>query len=342
MPRVVDVPDRDPVGIRRMAGAYRLSAAVAAFAELGVADVLAGGPRSAAEVASELGVHEPTLRRLLAALAGEGVVSEQDGRYGLTPLSRALCSNDPDHTRDMVRGWTALAEGYRAFGELAATVRTGVSGFRLAHGQPFHEYLRDHPDRAAVYGAAMESTVEDFQAAVDAYDFAQHESVVDIGGGYGGFLLCLTRTHPHIHGTVYDLPHVVEEAATRLAASGPSDRIACTGGDAFESVPAGADAYVMSTVLRCFDDEQCTRLLRSCRAAMKPGARVLLLEMMLPTGAPPPPHGVADLQALAVYGGADRTEGQWRSLLQSAGLSLLGVQPAELPYWWIVGVRAAD
>ncbi|HZS15306.1 MAG TPA: methyltransferase [Candidatus Dormibacteraeota bacterium] len=323
-----------------MAGAYRLSAAVAAFAELGVADVLAGGARSAAEVAAQLGVHEPTLRRLLAALAGEGVVSDENGRYGLTPLSRALCAGDPDRTGDMVRGWTALAEGYRAFGELATTVRTGVSGFRLAYGQSFHEYLRDHPDRAAVYGAANDSTVAGFQAAVDAYDFAQHASVVDVGGGYGGFLLCLIQTHPRVRGIVYDLPHVVVETARRIGEAGASERITCSGGDAFESVPAGADAYVMVTVLRCFDDEQCMRLLGSCRAAMRPGARVLLLEMMLPAGPPPPPQGLADLQALAVYGGADRTEAQWRSLLEGAGLSLLGVQPAQPPYWWIVGEAA--
>jgi SAM-dependent methyltransferase len=320
-----------------MAGAYRLSAAVAAFAELGVADLLVEGPRSTAEIAAALGVHQPTLHRLLRALAGESVVSDEDGRYALTPLSRALCSDDTDGTRDMVRGWTVLTEGYRAFGEMTATVRTGVSGFEVAYGQPFHTYLHDHPDRAAAYGAANDSTIEAFQDAIDVYDFSQITSVVDIGGGYGGFLLCLTRTHPHIRGTVFDLPHVVEAATDRMRAAGASDRITCVGGDAFASVPAGADAYVLSTVLRCFSDDDCVRLLSSCRAAMKPDARVLALELVLPAGPLPSTLGMADLQALMVYGGADRTEEDWRRVMERAGLSLLSVEPADAPYSWVVG-----
>ncbi|HEV7680347.1 MAG TPA: methyltransferase [Candidatus Dormibacteraeota bacterium] len=101
-----------------------------------------------------------------------------------------------------------------------------------------------------------------------------------------------------------------------------------------------ADAYVFSTVLRCCDDDECVRMLRSCRAAMKPGARVLALEMVFPAGTPPSPSGLADLQALMVYGGADRTEEDWRRMMEGAGLSLLGIAPADPPYSWVVAGAA--
>jgi hypothetical protein len=288
-------------------------------------------------VARALGAHAPTLRRLLRALAGEGVLREDEhGRFSLTALGECLRSDDPDHMRDMVLGWSCLRESYQAFAHLKESVMTGRSGFELAFRHSFHEYLETHADRAAVYGAAMDSTVEAFGEAIDAYDFSAMRKVVDVGGGGGAFLICLLRKYPTIRGVLFEVPSVIDRARLPEDLAG---RIQCIGGDATRAVPAGGDAYVLSTVLRCFDDERCVQILGACRRAMHPGARLLACEMVLPTGPLEPQRGLFDLQALTLYGGSDRDPTEWERLLARAGLTLEEITPADPPFSWVIGSR---
>lgn len=325
---------RDPGTLRQLAGAYRLSQAIAAAARLGLGNALAAGARDSESVAREMGAHPAALHRLMRALAGEGVLSEDEaGHFSLTPLGQCLRDDDPDGTRTMILGWSCLQEGYEAFGCLTESVLSGRSGFELAFGTSFHDYLAEHPDRAAMYGAAMDSTVEGFRAAVDAYDFSSSAVVVDVGGGKGGFLTCLLRRYPEIRGLLLELPSVIEN--TRLPED-VADRIECVAGNATAAVPNGGDAYVLSTVLRCFDDERSLQVLKACRRAMHPNARLLALEMVLNEGPLEPLQGLADLQALTLYGGGDRTPEAWNQLLARADLTLEQIQPADPPYSWVI------
>jgi hypothetical protein len=185
----------------------------------------------------------------------------------------------------------------------------------------------------------MESTVEEFRETVSAYDFSRFSTIVDVGGGQGGFLVAIIEHHPHIRGILFDLPEVVAEAPARLAPYPQREAIDIVGGDMFRDVPAGADAYLLSTVLRCFGDDQCRTVLGLCAERMAPGGHLLAVEMVLPEGIPPSPQGLADLQALAVYGGKDRTKAEWTTLLQQAGFTRPAFHPDRDPYAIIDAVR---
>lgn len=327
----------DEAQLRKLAGAYRLSQAIAVAAELRLADLVADTPKTADELAPEVGAHPPTLYRLLRALAGEGIFAEsEEGCFSLAPLGRFLVSRRPDSARAMIEGWRCLAEGYRAFGHLRHTVLTGEPGFVAAHGTSFYDYMDLHPERLALYDAATNSTVDSFIASVDAYDFSTVRTVVDVGGGLGAFLVCLCQRYPSVRGVLFERPSVIASAGKAIMATGFADRITCEAGDLFHQVPPGADAHVMITVLRCFDDVHCLAALRACAAAMPHHGRLLVLEMVMPSKVAPD-RGLADLQALMVYGGADRTETEWARLFGDAGLQLSAVLPTAPPYSWLEG-----
>ena len=329
--------DRDPATLRRLAGAYRLSQAIAAAGSLGLADTLSTGPLESDEVARRIGADPVALRRLMSALAGEGVLAvDADGLFSLTAVGECLRSDDPDATATMILGWSCMREGYEAFAHLHESVLTGRSGFELRFGQSFHDYLESHPERAGAYLAAMDSTVEAFEAAVDTYDFSPFATVVDVGGGGGAFLTCLLRRHPHIRGVLFEVPSMIARASVPADVA---DRIELVAGDATDAVPPGADAYVLSTVLRCFDDAGAVRLLSACCEAMHDASKLLACEMVTPSGPPEPMRGLADLQALTLYGGGDRDRTRWEQLLTAAGLALELLQDADPPYSWVVASR---
>jgi hypothetical protein len=318
--------------LRGIAACYRLSQLVYACASLGVADALAEGPQTAEQVAGKIGAPAATVFRLLRAAASEGVIEARTGRYELNAFSRQLVSGAEESLREFILGWSALRVGYLAFGYLDQAVRAGASGTELAFGQRFHDYLRSHPGEAKHYEAAMESTVAGFRAAAAAYDFSRFGKIVDVGGGQGAFLVAIRQRCPHVEAVLFDVPGVVAKAPARLAPYPEGRDITIVGGDMFSGVPPGADAYLFSTVLRCFGDDECVRVLQLCREAMRPDGRVLAVEMVIPEGIPPSPQGLADLQALVVYGGKDRTKAEWAALMAAAGFGRPQFHPADDPY----------
>lgn len=330
----------DPGQLLDIARSYRLSQLVYACAELGVADMLAERPLTSGEVARGLEADAALVSRLLRAAASEGVISFADGRFGLNDFSRQLRSAGEGSMRDFVVGWLTLRPGYIAFAHLDEAIKTGRSGLELAFGERFHAYLRTHASDAARYESAMGSTVDGFRAVAGAYDFSRFPVIVDVGGGHGGFLAAIIERHPHVRGILFDLPDVAAGAADRLASFPHRDAISIAGGDMFCDLPAGADAYLFSTVLRCFDDDECRKVLSLCADRMAPGGHLLAVEMVLPEGIPPSPQGLADLQALVVYGGKDRTRAEWAALLQQAGFASPQFHPADGPYAIVDSVRA--
>jgi O-methyltransferase domain/Dimerisation domain len=297
-----------------------------AAVELRIADRLADGPRSAAQLADAAEAHEPSLRRLLLALTGLGIVAQlESDRFELTETGRPLIDGAPDSMRALFR-LLCGPEKLRAWEALVPSVRTGHSAWELAHGMPVFEYYGKHPELAAIFNAAMaEHTRDAAPAIVAAGDFSRFRSVVDVGGGDGTLMTAILEAEPDLEGVVFDVPEALGE---------PTDRCRFVAGDFFASVPVGADAYLLKQVLHDWPDEPATAILRSCRAAMRPDSRLLILDRMLSDRV-----GPDDLQPLLVdvlmmvaTGGRERTEREFRDLLAAADLELLSVSEALSPF----------
>jgi hypothetical protein len=329
----------DPSALLKTAGLFRLSQAIYASAALGVADHLAGGALSAAELAAAVNADTEGLRRLMRALSSEGVFTEfEDGRFGLTPASRLLLSGTG--AREMVLGWSAFPPTYNAFGKLVDSVRTGRNAFELANEKDFHQYLAENQGAARAYDAATAETVEAFEGVVGSYDFGGIRTVVDVGGGTGNFLSAILRQHRDALGVLFDLPAVIAGMEPGKLPQDVEGRITIVAGDFFrDPIPPG-DAFVLATVLRLFDSDLAAQLLMRIRGSMNDGAKVLLLDFVHPPGPLVAPYGLADLSAMAVYGGRDRSAQEFAELFTAAGLRFTRVVETGEVHKWVEGISA--
>ena len=273
-------------------------------AKLGIADVLAGGPRTGAEVAAAVGADPDLLTRVLRGLALEEVLAEVGGgRFALTELGKRLRSDVPGSIKGpmVVRGELY----YRAAAGMLAAVRHGGTAFEQVYGDRFFEYLGRHPEQEAVFQGSMTGRSEQEAGdVVAAYDFGGLGRLVDVGGGYGILLGTILR----------------------------ADRCRLVAGDFFASVPAGADAYLLSRVLHDWADDDARRLLATCRSAMPPGSRLLVVEALLPERARDQPAVIRmDLHMLVLLGARERTEAQYRRLLAETGFQVERVIPTGSP-----------
>jgi O-methyltransferase len=307
-----------------------------AAAELGIADRLAEGPKSCAELSD--GAHEPSLRRLLLALAGLGIVRQIDrDRFELADAGRPLRAEAPDSANALVR-MLCGPEMWRSWGELLASVRSGELAWDRAHGMPVFEYYGRHPESAATFNAAMaEHTRDAAPGILAAGDFSRFRTLVDVGGGDGRLVAEILRAEPELEAVVFDVPEGLAAAPGTLAAAGVAGRCRVETGDFFVAVPADADAYVLKQILHDWDDGRAIAILRNCRAAMAPGARVLIVERTLREPVTPADREplLVDMLMLAVTGGRERTEREFRDLLHAAGLSATRVT-VPLPFGYRV------
>jgi hypothetical protein len=321
-------------------GGYYLAQALFVVARLGIADRLADGPEHAGQLARVTRTHARSLHRLLRTLASCGIFAEDDaGRFRLTDLAGWLRGDVPGSLRE-----EAIAVGethYAAFGELLHSVRTGRPGFDRAFGMPWFDYLAANPEAARSFDAALAGLRSQATAALlDAYDFSEVTTLVDVGGGTGALLAAVLARHPSVRGTLFDLPHVVERAGEHLRAAGVADRCALVGGDFFASVPADGDAYLLRHVLHDWDDDKALRILASCRRAMDDSARLLLVESVIEAGNEPSLGKSLDLVMLALTGGTERTEPEYRELLEASGFRLARVVPTPAQVHLIEAVPA--
>jgi hypothetical protein len=301
-------------------------------AQLGLADRLADGPKEAHVLASQTGTHAPSLHRLLRALASIGVVDEREpGYFALTPLGSQLRTGVPRSLRSLA----LLYGGDRAWhcwGGLLHSVRTGETAMQHLYGQGSFDYLAAHPDQAAVFNHAMsELTYEVAQAVAAAYDFTQFRSIVDVGGGNGMLMTAVLASAPVARGIVFDLPAGNAEAARQLAAAGCRDRCDVVEGDFFHSVPNGADAYILKSIIHDWDDDRSVAILRNCCKAMSAGSKLLLVERLMPMQMNSKPShrrmAMLDMNMMAMPGGRERTEPEYRALLSAGGFRLSRILP---------------
>lgn len=303
------------------------SRAVYTAARLGVAEALAEGPKSAADLATQLDVDADALRRLLRALASLGVFVERAGRFEHTPMSERLVKDRAGSMRSL-----ALAIGgapYRVWGELPRSIKTGKPAFEHVFGAPFFDYMAQNEDAQRAFDQAMvEQSSLAHAAIVAAYDFSGFGTIVDVGGGVGALMERILRKFPGPRGVIFDQPQVVSKARARLSQTDLAPRLTFTEGSFFESVPEGGDAYVLAMIIHDWNDADAAAILRNVGRAMAPGARVLLSELLIPPGNSPFFGKLLDLDMLVTLGGKERTAEEYRALFADAGLTLTRFVPA--------------
>jgi len=317
-----------------MISAYWTSQLVFVAAKLGIADVLANGPRTAEQIAKQVGAHAPYLYRALRALAGLGVFAEDaKGRFRLTPLAQTLRSDRPGSLHAFARMLVA-DYNWRPWGALVHGIETGESPFEHVHGEPIFAWLAAHPDEERTFSASMASISGTENAAVAAaYPFGKLGRLVDVGGAHGHLLAAILRKHRKLRGVLYDQPQVVAaaEKAGFVTAPGIRERCERVGGSFFESVPTGADGYLMKYILHDWDDAKCLAILRHCREAMAPGGRVLAVEHVIPKGNSFDWAKLLDINMMVAPGGQERTREEFRALFAGAGLKLVRVHATASP-----------
>lgn len=317
-----DLWERSPSAqLHDMATGYRDTQALYVVAKLGVADHLVDGPRTAEDLARELGVQPRALFRVMRTLAGRGVFTQDaSDRFGLSELGAPLRSDHPETIRHALIMHGELH--YQAAGALLHTVRTGETGFEHLYGKGLFDYLAGHPEDSATFNAAMADSSGVWASPIKDFDFDGRKVIVDIGGGKGTLLAALLEKNRHLRGILYDLPQGVAEAPEYLRSRGVAERVEIRTGDAFRSIPTGGDVYVFSRVLHDWPDEKARVLLANARKAMTTGDLLLLWEAVVPRGSAPSSTKNIDLTMLFLLGGAERTEAEWRTMLAATGFAL--------------------
>jgi hypothetical protein len=315
--------------LNRLAEGFVVAQLLYAAARLGIADVLASGPQTAAALARAVGADPALLHRLLRGLVVEEVLDEDgQGRFSLTPLGACLREDAPGSLRAAVLLRGSLL--YRAAPGLADTVVDGTAAWDHAYGEPFFEYLGRRPDDEARFQASMADRAgREAADVVAAYDFRRYHRLVDVGGGPAILLAAVLRAAPALEAVLLDRPATLQRAQAHLEREGVAGRARCVAGDFFVSVPEGADAYLLSRVVHDWDDADALRILTVCRTAMRPDSRLLLADAILPERARDLPEAIRmDVLMLMLFGRAgERDEASFRRLLDEAGFRVEDVVP---------------
>ena len=332
---------RAAADLYRLVDGYKITQAIHVAAVLGVADHIAAGRCTSDEIAHAVGAHSPSLYRLLRTLAAIGVLHEDDDRrFSLAPMGETLRS-DAELPLAPFAVMTGQAYYWQTWGQLLHSVTTGENAFRAVHGVGSWTYREQHPDQNAIFNAAMTANARRVDPAVaDAIACDGVRRVADIGGGQGSLLVALLERHPRLRAVLFDRASVVTSAAPAVAAANLTDRLDIVGGDMFESVPLGCDAYILKFIIHDWDDEAAVRVLRTCRRAMHPGARLFIVERLIGQPNEQLAAKLSDLNMLVGPGGRERSADEFAALLDAAGLRLVRVDATTSDLSVIVGAPA--
>jgi hypothetical protein len=310
---------------------HRVTAVIYVAAKLGIADLLVDGPKSALELARLTETHERSLLRLMRALVKLAICTEaSDGRFGLTNVGIHLAASS-EHS---MKAWVLLEGGpLRAgWGELIESIRTGKTADELRGlGSERFEVLAKTKDAGLFNEAMLSMTRMSVPAVLSAYDFSGISTLMDVGGGLGELMSAILKKYPSMRGIVFDLPHCAARARKNFSDAGVADRCEFVAGSFFESVPTGADAIIMKSIIHDWNDERCVRILQNCRRVLAPGARLMLIDKVMPEKVEPGGGDLFvfldDLNMLRGPGGCERTPSEFRALLAEGGFSMRRIVP---------------
>lgn len=318
-------------GLVEMAMAYSRSRVVCAAARLGIADALGDEERSVAQLAERCQADPDALYRLLRALASIGVTEETaPERFRLTPFGKPLRRDDPQSVWAAVVFWADLLAD--SWSLLTDCVRTGKPASQVRDANVPSRWSQD-PEADSIFRAVMGTAhAADYAPIARAWNFSGAQLVADLGGGGGGLLLSVLEFNPHLRGMLVDRQASIDAAKSRFANDKLSSRCDLITADLTQAVPAGADVYLLKHVLHGYRDPDAVTVLRNCRAVIPQNGRLLIIEFVLPpvvSQADPQLEGrlMSDLNMLCVTGGRERSEREWKRLLEAAGFVLTRVHP---------------
>jgi trans-aconitate methyltransferase len=310
-----------------MAMGFGPSCVLCAAARLGVADALGDAGRSASEVATACNADPSSMYRLLRAMAALGLLNETSPQhFRLTELGRPLRKDVPDSAWAAVVFWADLLANF--WSQLGECVRTGKNGAHVMEQAGIPSRWSQEPDAGSIFRAVMgTSPAEDYAPIADAWPFPASGVVADLGGGGGSLILAILERYPNVRGMLVDRDASIEAATARFQALSLADRCELIAADLSETVPPGADVYMLKHVLHGYTDDKAVALLRHCRDLVPPNGSLLVIEFVLPdvVSGPSPElvsRFMSDLNMLAVTSGRERSEREWRQLLEDAGFTL--------------------
>jgi SAM-dependent methyltransferase len=313
--------------LRQAIEAYHASALAYAAVKLGLPKKMGARPWTNEALAAELGLSAPHLLRFLRALVTLGICGERpDGSFTLTRLGEALKPGSPSRLGDKVM--IVVEQYWGPWADLTQSLRSGEPAFEHLFGTDVWAWRNENFRGGDVFAAYLAG--ETFAVAgpiIEALDLAGVGRVADIGGGHGGLLAAILTAHPGMRGILFDLPETIIGAKKLLKSHGVSERVTLVGGDFLAEIPVEADLYVLKSVLQHWDDVAARAILESCRDAMPPGAKLAIVERLLPEQAQDDPSAVMlDLHMMVITGGRARTLQEFERLLSQAGFSISTVR----------------
>jgi hypothetical protein len=338
---MAETPARPTLALREMLDGYRVTQAIHVAAVLGLADLMAAGPRTSDELAVSTATNPGALYRLMRALAAAGVFHEEDGqRFSLTPIGDCLRRDAPESAY----GWAMFVGSeyhWKVWRGLEQSVRTGETAAGHVLGTDVWTYRQQHPKLGVAFDLAMESNSNHQVATLlPIFDFGRFATIVDVGGGTGFFLAAILSRHPGARGVLFDQPQVVAGAPAVLERAGVADRCEVIGGDIFQAVPEHGDAYVLKSILHDWNDQDSLAILRTCRRAMTDGAALLVVERDLGGPNDRLENKLSDLNMLTGPGGRERSQRDYAALLEAAGFEWVGYTASESSHGIHQGVAA--
>ncbi|MEI6515538.1 MAG: methyltransferase [bacterium] len=298
-------------------------------AQLGIADILAKGPLPIEELARETQTHQPSLYRVMQALAAFGVFAEaKNGTFEMTWRARQLQSG----VEGSVRAWTiwiGAQQNWTGLDSVLESVKTGKSSFKLVHQKELYPFMRENPDYAAKLVAGMNDwTAWQCRMIVDSYDFGRFGKVVDVGGGQGRLVIEILKRNPQIKGMLFDQSYSTGAAQLNVNTAGLGNRCEVVAGSFLESVPEGADAYVIKHVLRDWPDEKARVILANCHRAMKPGGTLIVIDGVIdPRNRTDRLQKLLNLEQLWYVSGELRSLDAWCAMLRDTGFDVGEIRP---------------
>jgi hypothetical protein len=313
---------------------YIVSACVGIAAKLNIPDAIAAGSNTLSELASRTKTKPEMLFRLLRVLEMAGLVSRDSvTSYSLTASGCLLCSSEPNSMGDLVE-WIADPLHFQIYSHLRYSFESGEPTFEHVYGEPCFQWMNrpENADETCVFQKAMVSFSRIcVPAFLDAYDFSQFDTMVDLGGGLGGVIRAILHSTPRLRGIIADMPFLESDARQAITADKLSDRCEFVGCDFFASVPVACDAYFMKHILHDWDDAKATQILRNIRSVIPAHGKLIVADAVLDDGPAPHPAKLIDIEMIAFPGGKERTEAEFRSLFAETGFKLTRVIQNQSP-----------